>query len=273
MKILLHTIALEPARWTPQKVSSPLRDLIPRLAQTPFRELEIFEPHLAGVDAHAIRDALSDHGLTPTVLSSYIDFSPAKMSGDTFPEERSRLLERIRFYDFQKVRLFPCPRFVPGEGDAEIVHEFTNRISSLAECAPDVTFLLETHDHSLADDAGRLNGVVSAIDRKNVGLLWQPTVFKAEAALAQFAVQKPFVRHFHLQNRDADGKFVALAEGVVPWASILSQTDADVSIEFVASGICAPSEFDLDRALAEAAATAEYVRTLETPAEIRPIIR
>jgi hypothetical protein len=61
MCILLHTIVVAPARWTPQKVSQQLLDLIPRLACARFTHLEIFEPHIVLVDEVAIKSSLNDY--------------------------------------------------------------------------------------------------------------------------------------------------------------------------------------------------------------------
>ena len=259
MNILLHTIALEPARWTPQRVSRALTDLIPRIAAAGFSRLEIYEPHLTRAsDVEAVREALARYELEPVVLSSYLDI--AGMSEDDFACEGASLLDRARFFGFKKVRLFPAPG--TAADDAAKIEKFTERIRDLADRAPGLEFLLETHDGSLADIPERLVEVLKTIGRKNVGLLWQSTFFSTEFARRQFGIQKPFIRHVHLQNRTADGGFVPLREGVIPWHEILRGSTIDASLEFVASGICSIEDFDLDRTLCEAASEAEYARAL-----------
>ena len=78
MKIYLHTIALEPARWTAQRVSQNLIDLLPVIAEAGFPEVEVFEPHLTSeTTSGEIRDAFARFGITPVILSSYLNMNPA----------------------------------------------------------------------------------------------------------------------------------------------------------------------------------------------------
>ena len=127
-------------------------------------------------------------------------------------------------------------------------------------------FLLETHDGSLADDPAQMVALVEASAAPNVGLLWQPTVFAPAAARAQWEVQRAHVRHIHLQNRTADGKFCRLSDGVVPWEEILQSTGfgVDVSLEFVPSGICEVEDFELTTSVQEAVEEFGFVVKLES---------
>lgn len=244
MNILLHTIALEPARWKPQKVVQPLARLIPHIAQTPFKKLEIFEPHLTHSDDEpALRDQLAERNLTPAVLSSYLELTERNKQAD------AELRARVALFGFKKVRLFPGRKVSPTDDAAIAV--VANRVRDLAVSLPGVELLLETHDGSIADDPERIVDLLAEIDAPNVGLLYQPTVFAAESALAQLAIQRPHIRHIHLQNRHPDRSFAPLAEGVIPWPEILGQLDVDASLEFVPSGICPIEEFDLASVLAE----------------------
>lgn len=260
MNILLHTIALEPARWTPQRVSKPLTDLIAQIAEkTSFTQLEIFEPHLTFASDHeAIRVTLARHKLQPVVLSTYLDI--VRLPADEVARETAALLERVRFFGFQKVRLFPGPGIAPD--DARKAGEFTERLVQLASSAPDIEFLLETHDGSLADDPERVVRVVESTGCENIGLLWQSTFFETEQALRQFEIQKPFIRYIHLQNRTPDKGFTTLESGIVPWPKILADVQADASLEFAPSGICPIEQFDLDCTLSEAESEANYARSL-----------
>lgn len=268
MQLLLHTIALEPARWTPARVSRPLVELLPAIAGAGFHRLEIYEPHLAmAPDEDALLAAIATHHLEPVVLSSYLDLSPHANPEDRFAQEAQALLARVEMFGFRKVRLFPGRPASQDFADVETtVRGVTERLRSLAGHRPEVEFLLETHDHSLADDPARVLAIAEATGCANVGLLWQPTVFDAEAARAQFAVQRSAVRHFHLQNREADdpGRFATLRAGGIPWPEFLSANgfDTDASIEFVPAGIRSPEEFDLTTTLQQAVEEFEYVANL-----------
>jgi sugar phosphate isomerase/epimerase len=258
VNILLHTIALEPARWTPARVSRPLLELLPAIAASGFQDLEIYEPHLiAGENSEVLRSALAQHGLRPIILSSYLKVDPAVSSDVALEKEIDALIERIAFYGFRKVRLFPGP--------SGAAHDtFSDRIRLIARRMPEIELLLETHDGSLADDVSGLAQIVRDLGVPNVGLLYQPTVFEAEAALDQFRIQKSLIRHLHLQNRKADRSFATLEEGVIPWREIILSVGpkVDATLEFVPCGICPNDQFDLEAVLRQARAETDYVRGL-----------
>jgi sugar phosphate isomerase/epimerase len=261
MKILFHTIALEPARWTPQRVSRPLVTLLPAIAEAGFTHLEIYEPHLtAAATSEEIKEALSRHNLLPVVLSSYINLNPAETSDAEMEKQAALLSKRIGYYGFKKLRVFPGPKMSPT--DPRAIEIFVNRVKLIASALPDTEILLETHDGSLADDPEVLTRIVNDLDDPKVGLLYQPTMFERDASLAQFQIQKSLIRHVHLQNRNADLSFATLRDGVIPWADILRELDdaVDLTLEFVPKGICAPEQFDLTATLQQAIAEVDCVR-------------
>jgi sugar phosphate isomerase/epimerase len=266
MHILLHTIALEPARWSSARVSRPLAELLPALEGAGFYKLEIFEPHLTlAPDEFALVDLFAQHHLSPMVLSSYLDLSPEANPEEKFAPQAQSVLARVERFGFKKVRLFPGRSPSP-EQTAETVQAVAERLRHLADHRPEVEFLLETHDGSLADEPADVVEVIKQCARPNVGLLWQPTFFnKPDFTQAQFELQKPYIRHFHLQNRDAELGFVPLGEGLVPWEAILRDLNfgADITLEFVPSGICAPDKFDLTRSVQEAVEEVDWIARLE----------
>ena len=261
MNLLLHTIVFEPSRWRPERVHRPLSELLPAIAAAGFGPLEVYEPHLAKAPNEGVLTEMLDrHGLTPVVLSSYLDLSPHSHPDDAFLPAAEALLARVDRFGFRKVRLFPGRSPAP-ERDAETLAGVGTRLSQLAEARPAVQFLIETHDHSLADDPQNMVKLMKAAGRDNVGLLWQPLSPDPARAREQFAVQKPYVRHFHLQNRSADGQFALLGEGITPWSEFLQAADPGVeaTLEFVPKGICTPETFDLAATIEEARAESQWV--------------
>jgi len=258
MDVFLHTIALEPARWTAQRVSRPLAEILPAIARAGFRQLEVFEPHLAlAPDEAALPSVLSSLGLEPVMLSSYINVNSAVTADVAFEQDADALEARVRRFGFRKVRLFPGPGVLPT--DEPVIAVVQARIAALARRLPEAEFLLESHDGSIADDPERLVRLVCDMALPNVGILFQPTVFEAQAALSQVECQAPWVRHLHLQNRAVGDKsrFVRLAEGGVSWKEIVAKLHAHgaqvaATLEFVPSAICPVEAFDLERSLAEA---------------------
>ena len=261
MKLLFHTIALEPARWTPQRSSFRLIDLLGPIAESGFNRLEIYEPHLDG-PADEIRDRLALHQLQPVILSSYLNLNPAVTSDDKLSEMTEAVVERIHFFGFKSLRIFPGSKMTQtNEAD---LHQFIERLRHLAEQLPQTGILLETHDGTLADDPQFLVRIVEELALPNVGLLYQPLVFTAEKALEQWALQRHLIRHIHLQNRSPDLSFATIQDGVVPWKSLLADLPpgVDATLEFVPAGICSVDQFNLDVTLAQARFEFEYIRQI-----------
>ena len=264
MNILLHTIALEPARWTPQRVSRPLIELLPEIAKAGFSQIEIYEPHLtAETVVPEIKAALEKNQLAPVVLSSYANLNPAVTSDAEVEGLITQIAERVAFYGFRKLRLFPGPKMDPSDNAG--VEAFKQRVRLLAARIPQTEILLETHDGSLADDASVIVRIVQDLALPNVGLLFQPTFFQQrEPILEQFSLQKPYIRHIHLQNRMPDLSFVRMNEGIIPWPEIIPQlgTGIDATLEFVPVAICSVEQFDLATALKQVGEEVAYVRSL-----------
>jgi sugar phosphate isomerase/epimerase len=258
MEVFLHTIALEPARWTPQRVSRPLLELLPRIAQSRFRKLEIFEPHLTmSGNEDRLSEAIREHGLEPVILSSYLRLAPDTGTASKVEQQTEELLRRVSRFGFKAVRLFPI---------AGTSGELERRARQLAASAPEVEFLFETHDGSLADDPERLVEFVKSLGQPNCGLLFQPTFFDPEGTAQQFELERHLIRHVHLQNRRPAnrGEFASIQSGVIEWSAILKSLPPGVatSVEFVPAGICAPAEFDLERTFAEIEESAAWVERI-----------
>jgi sugar phosphate isomerase/epimerase len=259
MSILLHTICVEPARWTTERVARPLGALLPSIARAGFRTLEVFEPHLAlSKDRSGLLRQMGELGLTPSILSSYINLNERETPDAEFHEEVRKVQDLAGEFGFQRMRVFPGPRMNPASaGD---IAAFLSRLEHLRDALPRVEILLESHDGSLADDPQVFASIFRRLQGPGAGLLYQPTRFPSEEAVAQFKLQKPFIRHVHLQNRKPDLSFATLAEGIVPWGRLLSELDPDVSVslEFVPAGICPVQEFDLEKTLLQAVSETEY---------------
>lgn len=263
MELYLHTIALEPARWTPQRRSLDLPELLPRIADCGFDRIEIYEPHLEiATGPETLLAALLANGLSAPILSSYLNLNPLKTSDAEWRSGADQLVEHVGLYGFKAVRLFPGQGMDPADNAATA--RFVERLRELAERLPRTELWLETHDHSLADDPTLMVRIVEELGAPNLGLLFQPTVFNdPDAIRSQFALQLPHIRHVHLQNRNHDLSFAHLAEGLVPWADLLQQLPAsvDASLEFVPTGICKPDAFDLEATLNEVRSERESCST------------
>ncbi|HEX4085613.1 MAG TPA: TIM barrel protein [Chthoniobacteraceae bacterium] len=259
MRLYFHTIALEPARWSPQRTSHSLVALLPDIAAAGFKRLEIFEPHLTSDKvSEEIRGALQALGLSADILSSYLSLNPTQMTMEQVEAGIETIRARVDYYGFKKIRIFPGSGMNPADKPA--IAEFLKRLERVVAGLPEIEILLETHDGSLADDPEVVTGIVRDLNAPNVGLLYQSTFFETDAALRQFEIQRPYIRHLHLQNRDSEKRFATLRDGIVPWRKIVSQLDASVgaTLEFVPVGICGPEQFDVAATLLQAQSEAAY---------------
>ncbi len=264
MNILFHTIAIEPERWTPKRVSRPLEELLEPIAEAGFHDLEIYEPHLrTEVVSTSIKSKLDACGLRPVILSSYLNLNPEVTSEGEVAAGIDLMKERVGFYGFRKIRMFAGSKLQPN--DKKNITAFVDRVTRMADCMPDTEILLETHDGSLADDPKAVVQAVRDIARPNVALLFQPTFFTDyHAILEQFRLQLPYIRHLHLQNRNPDLSFARMSEGIVPWSEIFAMGGSkfDATLEFVPSAICPGEVFDLAASLEEAVHEAQDARSL-----------
>ncbi len=259
MEVLFHTILVEPARWKAHRVFRPFTELAPAIARAGFRKLEIYEPHLAlAEDEGLLPRMLEMLRLEPIVLSSYLNPNPAVTDDATFEAKAEEMEIRVRRFGFRKVRLFPGSMVDPGDDAA--VAAVRTRVAHLAQRLPDVDILLETHDRSIADSPERLVQLVEEVELPNVGLLFQPTRFDPEFACRQWALQAPYVRHMHVQNRTVEGKICLLAEGVINWGELVKGSSAAGSLEFVPASLEPEETFDLEAVLTQAASETEVAR-------------
>jgi sugar phosphate isomerase/epimerase len=253
---LVHTIALEPARWTPARTSQPLPVLIEAIAAAGFSAVEIFEPHLDALkDDDAAVALLQTNRVQPVILSSYLDV--AHPNAEQTAQNAADVIARMRKFGFQALRIFPGRHVNPN--DTHTTARVASRLRSLARALSPATILLETHDGSIADDPARIVRLLSEIAEPNVGLLFQPTVFTPEATTRQLALQRDFILHVHLQNRNAKGEFATLAQGVIPWPEILRSLPDSVgtTIEFTPAGL--RPDFSLPETLAEISAEIRWL--------------
>lgn len=257
--VYLHTIALEPSRWTPDKVWRPLPELLPEIAAAGFTELEIFEPHAEKIGFENLKHTLDTFALRSPILSSYIRIG--------VEDEEAEIIEKLRrgVIDgkFSAVRLFPGKSRVAG--DQEAVKRFTTQMAKLANALPQVDFLLETHDGSLGEESDVIVNVLKDLQNPKIGLLWQPLIFTREEARRQFALQQPWIRHYHLQNRNKDNQFVEIFSGLVPWEEFLTAHPVNASVEFVRAGLKPAADFSLADALAEARTAQEIALKILNP--------
>lgn len=268
MNILLHTIALEPNRWQPARVSTPLATYLDKIASAGFNTLEVFQPHLdLAPDLTEVLDGLAHFQLDAHILSAYVKLgAPADQEAE-IDAELERIAEYINDFGFRKIRLFPGT--VPdGDTPKATAQRVELRWKKLLSLCPEVVLLIETHNASLADDFQLIYQLVAKQKDPRIQLLFQPVIFQSAPTIQQFQIQKKLIGHIHLQDRDPEMKLVPFGSSAstVPWKEILTALDfaVDASIEFVPSSITPTDQFSIAKTLEEISQTRNTILTWDS---------
>ena len=258
MQLLFNTIMLEPNRWTaPGRLTRPLAALLEPVRQAGFRELEIWQYHISGLNPSGVEGLASrmrDLGMRAAAAGAY---PRLHLSGSEAQAEQ-HLLDTLADYaallGCTTLKIFPG-RVASADAEADVRRLSLERIRRLADCLGErgIALTLETHGGTLCDtlDATcRLLDELGSCD--NAGVCMQPfTGDDTEAAISAFDRLFDRVRHLHLQNRSDAGDFCLLEEGTwIDYRRFLCHVrdaafDGIACLEFT-EGIAPPADAPLD---------------------------
>ena len=272
MKVLLNSIALEPNRWTKEKVPYfRLHDLLDEVAGAGFDAIEVWQNHVATLDEIEVcrlaREA-RQLGVTFPVIGMYPLFH---LTG----AERAGELARFE-------RMFGSARAL-GTG---VIKVFAGRISSaditaeqwdasvgfarevLEGAGEELLFTVETHGNTLADSCECALRFVQAVGSPRLKVCWQPYDFTdTEKAIQDFDRLSEHVIHLHVQGRSG-GEMALLEESDIDYSLLLEHVfasgfDGLVSIEFARGCVVeSPEELDVHEVLANAARDRRFIRSV-----------
>lgn len=272
MNVLLNTIALEPNRWTKDKVPRYhlVRDLLPRIAEAGFSQVELWQYHLSSLTAEEMDETAMlarRLGLAFPVLGAYPQFH---LEGDAAAAEAKaldNLLDRAAALGVRWIKFF----FGRVKGSA-ITPEQLERTTERAAAWIDrgrgfgLDFCAELHGGTLFDpyDFGRR--YLAEHPEFGLKICFQPYDFeKTEPALELIEELGARIVHAHFQGRRGGKAFCRLEQADVDYTRIipaLAEANPKIlpSIEFVASGFPADGqELDFAAALADAVADARFI--------------
>ena len=279
MEILLNTIALEPNRWTRERIPYfQLEDLLQPIARAGFRGLEVWQYHVSRLfDREVARlkkdaDAL---GLSFPVLGMYPAFH---LEGDEREEELKRferMLEIAALLGSRALKLMPgriaSRDLTPEQWSASV--SFMQELMRRSEKAGTI-FTLETHGSTLADDPAVLLKFIAEVGSARLKVCWQPIGFAdAPKAIELFDRLWPHVAHVHLQGHRAKD-YSPLEEADLDYRQVLAHMikrgfDGYLGIEFVVDCVVdSPEKFRLGEVLQNAARDRQF---LESVASGRPV--
>ena len=270
MEILLNSIALEPNRWTKEKIPYvALEELLTSVATAGFDALEVWQNHVALLDRGGL-DSLAERaeslGLAIPVVGMYPRFH---LEGRERDAELDRLEAMLGIMDALGTDVL---KIMPGTlASAEMTPELWDRLVGFAREMLDrtrpgnITIPCETHGKTVADDPDALLRFFEAVGSDRLKVCWQPLDFEdTQAALELYDRLAPHVTHLHLQGRRG-GEMDLLEAADIDYARVLGHIfaggfDGYVSIEFARGCVVdSPELFDLEEVLESAAIDRAFI--------------
>ena len=271
MRVLLNSIALEPNRWTKDKIAAHdlEKDLLPRIADAGFTQVEIWQFHLSrknDAEVKAAREKGGALGLAFPVVGAYPLFHLDGAEGEEARAANEQVLEHAMILGAKWVKFFfgrvKGSEITPEQLERTLTH-VTEWIA--AGAAKGLSFCAELHGGTLFDpfEAGEKH--LSRHPEWNCRICYQPYDMKNTPPNLELICQLgERIVHVHFQGRDADG-FCRLADADLDYTKIIpalkeANPDFIPSVEFVRGGFPKEGEaFDFDAALADAAADARFI--------------
>ena len=272
-RFLLNTIALDPNRWTADKQPYVrLGDVLPRLAEAGFLDLEVWQYHLSTLDDaafHALQRRADETGMRMPIVGLYPVLDAAGDDRERAWLEVERVLTRASALGAGVVKFF-AGRLGSAQASPDAYDRstaFAQRMAARA-AALDLMLTVETHPDTLCDSMPATWRFLDDVAADQLAVCYQPFDFTDTArAVADFASLSEHVRHLHLQGR-RDDVMCLLAEADIDYRTLLravfaSGFDGYVGLEFVAGCVVpTPERFDLDRVLANAQRDRAYVAAI-----------
>lgn len=268
--LLLNTIALEPNRWTADKIPYfKLEDLLKPIKNAGFHFLEIWQYHLtrrSQKEMVALKSRMVDLGLATRIIGLY----PAiHLDGPERQREMSTVKKAIAYATLlgaHSIKIFVGLKASNTLSSAEyersviFAQEMANHLHQYG-----LTLTGETHANTLFDNQTACFRFMEDVGASNFKICFQPYDFiDTDQTLKDYAVFTDRVTHVHLQGRQ-NNEMSLLADADVDYAQLFKQLaatdfDGDLCIEFVKDCVVdRPEDFDMDQVLRHAQADRDYI--------------
>lgn len=249
MKLLLHTMAtpkLDPigAIELAKELGYDGVDLV---TQANYRCG--LDPHAPVEEARAIARAAAERGMPILALSPYdkaINDADGVVRAQAMAGFR-RAIEHAAAIGADKVRVLAGNEVPDAKWEATL-DLLVESLRSLSEVGAKLGIALniENHDGTMADTAARTARIWRAVDRSNVGIIFDPANLirdHKEDFPENLSIQAEGIRHIHLKDYIFSPQYpngrraVVPGEGVIPWVAIYRELRAigftgDSSLEY-----------------------------------------
>ena len=274
MRTLLNTVALEPNRWTQDRVPAfdLARDLLPAIRAAGFRRVEVWQYHVSRKtpdETKAVHEAADRLGLDFPVVGAYPQFHLEGPPEEASRAERFAVLDRAALLGARWVKFF-FGRVKGGEITPRQLELTTARVAEWVACgrAKNLSFCVELHGGTIFDPYAYGRQYLAAHPDLGLRICYQPYGGqKTEDCLRTIRELGREIVHAHFSGENASGR-CRLADAALDWRALVAALKAAnpeflPSIEFVA-GSFQPKErpFDLRPALEDARADAQFLDSL-----------
>ncbi|MHC4885495.1 MAG: sugar phosphate isomerase/epimerase family protein [Planctomycetota bacterium] len=273
VNVMVNTIALEPNRWTPEKIPhKDVDELLPKMAEAGFTAIEMWQFHVSGKsldEVKATRRLMDELGLTCPVIGAYPQFHLEGDEAEAEAETQMGLLDRAEILGAPVIKMF-LGRVKGSEiSDAQmaLTEERVARWSEAAK-ARGIRFCAELHGGTLFDPEETGAAFLAKHPELEMAICYQPYQWDDTQACMDLAGRYAgWIMHVHLQGHDADFAYCPLSESAIDYTQILAKIQAEnpgvtYGVEFVRGGMGPAEKLDYGAALADARLDKDFVEGL-----------
>jgi 3-dehydroshikimate dehydratase len=225
MRMSFCTIAFQKNKWgKDRQLERPLREILPILAEAGYDGVEIWNDHLMTLPPDqriAIARQIEQLGLEVAMISPYFDFTTSDASAEQSMERAREVLEEARRLKARGIRVFTGRT----GSEAATPAQWKRAVKCLQELSSwtndeRMYWACETHKNNLMDTIPGSNRLMAEVNRRNVGLIFQPATF-GEDHMEALDLLGPYIVHVHATNADGEGKTIGLEEGELDYSQII----------------------------------------------------
>jgi sugar phosphate isomerase/epimerase len=243
IEIVLNSIALEPNRWTSDKIAHfRLQQLLKPVAESEFRFMELWQYHISREDpAHieSIRQLAEESGLTFPIVGMYPILHLSDAERDRELDATKKMMDYAATLGARVIKIFVGNQspsdLTPHDYDASV--EFMTLFTELA-ASHDLVVTGETHKKTLFETVESCLRFITDVGAANLKICFQPLdLVDTERTISDFRALATDVVHIHCQGR-RDQSFALLEESDLDYrrfvrAVVESGFEGYVCIEFV----------------------------------------
>lgn len=270
IQILINSIALDPNRWTSEKLAYfRLDELLRHIAAAGFHFVEVWQYHISRAVKNEImeyRKIANSVGVSFPVVGMYPVLHMTGLKRQTELDNAEQLFNSAKLLGAEIVKAFVgvlgSDRIAVSEYQRSV--EFMQNILEMAQ-SYGLTVTGETHPDTLFDSVESCTRFRRAVGPENLKVCFQAFDFSnTNKAIADYRLLSDDVIHVHYQGRK-DGRMALLADSDLDYAKMTTALlergfSGPICIEFVKSCVVQDTEdFDMEEVLSNAVKDRDFV--------------